>query len=33
LWAQSHFFETIGNTTEDVIRKYVQEQLLELDSK
>jgi len=33
LWTQSHFVEAIGNATEDVIRKYVQEQLLELDSK
>ena len=33
LWTQSYFVETIGNATEDVIRKYVQEQLLELDSK
>ena len=33
LWTQSYFVETVGNATEDVIRKYVQEQLLELDRK
>jgi putative transposase len=33
LWAQSFFFETIGNATEEVIRKYVQDQLIELDRK
>lgn len=33
LWTQSYFVETIGNAMEDVIRKYVQEQLLELDRK
>jgi putative transposase len=30
---QSYFVGTIGNAIEDVIRKYVQEQLLELDRK
>ena len=33
LWTQSYFVETIGNATEEVIRKYVQDQLLELDGK
>ena len=33
LWTQSYFVETIGNATEEVIRKYVQDQLLELDRK
>ncbi|WP_426369983.1 IS200/IS605 family transposase [Pseudocolwellia sp. HL-MZ7] len=33
LWTQSFFVETIGNATEEVIRKYVQEQLIELDGK
>ena len=33
LWTQSYFVETIGNATEEVIRKYVQDELLELDSK
>jgi putative transposase len=33
LWTQSFFVETIGNATEDVIRKYVQNQLIELDRK
>lgn len=32
-WTQSFFVETIGNATEDVIRKYVQDQLIELDRK
>lgn len=27
LWTQSYFVETIGNANEDVIRKYVQDQL------
>ncbi|PVZ70337.1 IS200/IS605 family transposase [Pelagibaculum spongiae] len=31
LWTQSYFVETIGNATEDVIRKYVQEQLVHMD--
>jgi len=33
LWTQSYFVESIGNANEDTIRKYVQNQLLELDSK
>ena len=31
LWTQSYFVETIGNANEDVIRKYVQNQLKEMD--
>jgi putative transposase len=31
LWTQSYFVETIGNATEEVIRKYVQNQLQEMD--
>jgi putative transposase len=33
LWTQSYFVETIGNANEETIRKYVQNQLVELDSK
>jgi putative transposase len=33
LWTQNFFVETIGNATEEVIRKYVQDQLVELDRK
>ena len=33
LWTQSYYVETIGDTTEDTIRKYVQNQLVELDKK
>ncbi len=33
LWSQSYFVETIGNANEDTIRTYVQDQLVELDSK
>tara|TARA_R110002153_G_scaffold141705_1_gene292835 strand:- start:720 stop:1058 length:339 start_codon:yes stop_codon:yes gene_type:complete len=33
LWTQSYFVETIGNVNEETIRKYVQNQLIELDSK
>ena len=33
LWTQSNFVETIGNATEEVIRKYVQDQLIVLDQK
>ena len=33
LWTQSYFVETIGNATEDTIREYVQNQLVELDKK
>ena len=31
LWTQSYFVETIGNANEEVIRKYVQEQLTMMD--
>lgn len=31
LWTQSYFVETIGNATEDIIRKYVQDQLKVMD--
>lgn len=33
LWTQSYFVESIGNADEETIRKYVQNQLQELDSK
>ncbi len=33
LWMESYFVETIGNANEETIRKYVQEQLVELDQK
>jgi putative transposase len=33
LWTQSYFVETIGNANEETISKYVQDQLIELDSK
>jgi len=33
LWTQSYYVETIGDATEDTIRKYVQNQLVELDKK
>ena len=33
LWSQSYFIQTIGNATEDTIRKYVQNQLIELDKQ
>jgi putative transposase len=33
LWTQSYFVESIGNANEETIRKYVQNQLVELDSK
>jgi putative transposase len=33
LSTQSYFVETIGNVTEEVIRKYVQSQLIELEHK
>jgi len=33
LWTQSYFVETIGNANEETIRKYVQDQLAELDQK
>jgi putative transposase len=31
LWTQSYFVETIGNANEETIRKYVQNQLSEMD--
>jgi putative transposase len=31
LWTKSFFVETIGNASEDVIRKYVQDQLKVMD--
>ena len=31
LWTQSYFVETIGNTNEEVIRQYVQNQLKVMD--
>ena len=31
LWTQSYFVETIGNANEDVIRRYVQNQLKAMD--
>ena len=31
LWTQSYFVETIGNANEEVIRKYVQDQLTVMD--
>lgn len=33
LWTQSYFIETIGNANEDTIRKYVQNQLKEMDKQ
>ena len=33
LWTQNYYVETIGNMTEETIRKYVQNQLVELDKK
>jgi len=33
LWTQSFFVESIGNADETTIRKYVQNQLLEIDDK
>ena len=33
LWTQSFFVETIGNANEEVIRKYVREQLHKMDSQ
>lgn len=33
LWTQSYFVETIGNANEDVIRAYVQNQLIEMNRK
>ena len=31
LWTQSYFVETIGNANEEVIRKYVQDQLVAMN--
>lgn len=31
LWTQSYFVETIGNASEDIIRKYAQDQLKVMD--
>ena len=31
LWTQSYFVETIGNANEETIRRYVQNQLVEMD--
>ena len=31
LWTQSFFVETVGNVSEEVIRKYVQSQLRDMD--
>jgi putative transposase len=31
LWTQSYFVETVGNASEDVVREYVQNQLVEMD--
>jgi putative transposase len=31
LWTQSFFVETVGNVNEEVIRKYVQNQLKQMD--
>lgn len=33
LWTQSFFVETIGNADENTIRKYVENQLVDLNSK
>ena len=33
LWTQSYFVETIGNASEEAIRTYVQNQLVELENK
>lgn len=33
LWTQSYFVKTIGNADEETIRKNVQNQLIDLDSK
>ena len=33
LWTQSYYVETIGAATEESIRNYVQNQLVELDRK
>lgn len=31
LWTESYFVETVGRKTEEAIRKYVQDQLKEMD--
>ena len=31
LWTQSYFVETIGNVKKEAIRKYVKNQLIEMD--
>jgi putative transposase len=31
LWTQSYYVETVGNRSEDEVRKYVQDQLKEMD--
>ena len=31
LWTPSYFVETVGNSNDDVVRKYVQNQLAEMD--
>lgn len=31
LWTRSYFVETIGNANEEIIRKYVQNQLVDMD--
>ena len=33
LWTQSFFVETVGNVNEEVIRKYVKNQLREMDTQ
>ena len=33
LWTQSYLVETIGNANEETVRKYVRNQLIELDIK
>jgi putative transposase len=32
LWTQSFFVETVGNTNDEVVRKYVRNQLKQMDS-
>jgi putative transposase len=31
LWTQSYFVETVGNSNDEIVRKYVQNQLKEMD--
>ncbi|WP_435274003.1 IS200/IS605 family transposase [Psychrobium sp. nBUS_13] len=33
LWTQSYFVETVGNATEEIIRQYLQNQLIDLGKK